>query len=372
MKREEKRKMLIEKIAKDSNINRIAELFLSQYALELSGVEEGQRISPNVPVGKDKFLDWMKKVIEQFFPSLLGILENERTLKDYATQVADAIAKSDTRVENPLKDYKVSTDPVYIKAFCTAQLSPAKPKVENPFPKMTEIFRYDTNNVLTHRSDPENPQSAQFEKFPSNSADNSEGYWNKSRPIKPFFEGMNDPEIKKVPKKVDKEKPYDVFKDNQELAETKNKKESKLSRLSKKAQMLYGPTSMSSRYCPDHPGIQLQRIEDGVGRCDLDGKIYDFSRGFTTEDGTKHNGGSVQNQNFLPPGTSIVKKKAQLADSQKTHGFLYQVLSYLPAESRERKILNYKFQNNISLEEAIQRIEESERLAAEQKVMEQK
>lgn len=352
----EQRKDLVAKVAKDSNVNRLAELFLSQYKYELEGLEEGGRIPSHVPVGRDKFVDWLKDVIKQFFPMLIGITENERTLKDYATQVADAVAKSNTEVQNPLRDYKVSDEPVFIKAFCR-QVKTA----ESPFGTVLEQFRYDQEGNYTGHDKPE--QNVKHETHP---------FWNK-RKIKPFLQ-KNEEIVKVDPKIVDVERPYDVFKDNESLIEPNVKKESKLTKLFKSASpQLFAPTTMPTRYCPDHPGVQLEVIADGVRRCPLDGKSYDFQRGFTTEDGVKHNGGSVANQNAIPPGTSLIyQKKAQLlgGEPQKVHAFLYQLISYLPAESRERRILNYKFQNNISLEEAIRQIEESERLAAEQKSQE--
>lgn len=54
--------------------------------------------------------------------------------------------------------------------------------------------------------------------------------------------------------------------------------------------------AMSSRYCPDHPGTSLIRLEDHVWQCSLDKKIYDFDAGFTTLNGNKVPGGGVEYQ----------------------------------------------------------------------------
>jgi len=54
--------------------------------------------------------------------------------------------------------------------------------------------------------------------------------------------------------------------------------------------------SLQTRYCPDHPGVSLQRISDHKGQCALDKKVYDFEAGFTLIDGTKVPGTSVQEQ----------------------------------------------------------------------------
>ncbi len=54
--------------------------------------------------------------------------------------------------------------------------------------------------------------------------------------------------------------------------------------------------SLSTRYCPDHPGAQFARIADGVYQCDLDKKIYNFKEGYTTIKGNKVPGGDVAEQ----------------------------------------------------------------------------
>jgi len=55
----------------------------------------------------------------------------------------------------------------------------------------------------------------------------------------------------------------------------------------------------STRYCPDHPGVPSYPVKDGVVKCSLDGKVYDFNEGFTTANGNKVPGTSVQNQTLL-------------------------------------------------------------------------
>ena len=54
---------------------------------------------------------------------------------------------------------------------------------------------------------------------------------------------------------------------------------------------------LSTRNCPDHPGVMLVRISDGLFYCPLNGKQYDFNSGYTTEKGNKVPGTSVKNQN---------------------------------------------------------------------------
>lgn len=56
--------------------------------------------------------------------------------------------------------------------------------------------------------------------------------------------------------------------------------------------------ALSTRYCPDHAGVPVERIADDVWQCSLDKKVYDHSAGFKTEDGKVVPGTSVANQTF--------------------------------------------------------------------------
>jgi len=55
-------------------------------------------------------------------------------------------------------------------------------------------------------------------------------------------------------------------------------------------------TSLSTRYCPDHPGAQVSRVADDTYQCVLDKKIYNWKEGFSTMKGNKVSGGDVTNQ----------------------------------------------------------------------------
>lgn len=431
-----KRRAELVRLAKDSNVNKLAELFLAKYRTDLEHLTDGDHVEDHVPVGKDKFVDWLKETIVQYFPNLSGLVENERSLKDYAVQVGDAVAKSDTGVQNPLKDYKISKDPVFIKA----QYTPAEPSVTAPYQAPMEHFYHADDH-----------SSSIIEKDYDTGVKN-QNLMNTMHPIKPF---LSKDKEKALHIKEKQQATYDVFKDNEDLISpaAPNNKEASLEsfKLTKKAFQFFGPTTMVARQCPDHPGQQLSRVADNVRQCPLDGKVYDYTRGFTTEDGTHFNGGSVQAQNSIPPGSVIVKLNKQASsdqethisaldiesgtfsgeeldanhhnrlgneykhlaekalrlqdkeaakkyyekakvhfalademgyesliagltktiktasDTPKTHAFLYQILQYLPAESRERQILNYKFQHNLTLEEAIVKFEEAEMLAAQQR-----
>ncbi len=53
---------------------------------------------------------------------------------------------------------------------------------------------------------------------------------------------------------------------------------------------------LSTRYSPDYPGVSLVRLEDGVYQDSLNGKVYDFNLGWTSEKGQVFTGGSVADQ----------------------------------------------------------------------------
>lgn len=61
---------------------------------------------------------------------------------------------------------------------------------------------------------------------------------------------------------------------------------------------LYAPPSVQTSNCPDHPHIRLGRVPgfDRVFVCPLDGKKYDFNRGFEKYDGEFVPGSSVEFQ----------------------------------------------------------------------------
>jgi hypothetical protein len=104
------------KQAKDLVPEKASKLFLSQYRSELEHLGEGDQVSPHVPIGKDRFVDWVKNVLQTFFPEVSGVVENSKALKEYAIQIADLIGKSNSDVLNPMKDYIVKKDPVFVRA----------------------------------------------------------------------------------------------------------------------------------------------------------------------------------------------------------------------------------------------------------------
>ena len=55
-------------------------------------------------------------------------------------------------------------------------------------------------------------------------------------------------------------------------------------------------TPLSTRYCPDHVGVQTARISQQAVQCPLDGRVYNYEAGYTDYDGQKVPGGSVAGQ----------------------------------------------------------------------------
>lgn len=55
-------------------------------------------------------------------------------------------------------------------------------------------------------------------------------------------------------------------------------------------------STLATRNSPDHPGVMMLRVSDGVYQDMLSKKVYDFNKGWIDEKGVKHSGGSVANQ----------------------------------------------------------------------------
>jgi hypothetical protein len=50
---------------------------------------------------------------------------------------------------------------------------------------------------------------------------------------------------------------------------------------------------LSSRYCPDHAGVQITRVGEHMWQCEMDKKVYNFETGYKLNDGTQVPGGDV-------------------------------------------------------------------------------
>ncbi len=53
---------------------------------------------------------------------------------------------------------------------------------------------------------------------------------------------------------------------------------------------------LNTRYCPDHPGVQIARVGEHMWQCELDKKSYNFETGFQLNNGKKVPGGDVAQQ----------------------------------------------------------------------------
>jgi hypothetical protein len=102
-----------------------------------------------------------------------------------------------------------------------------------------------------------------------------------------------DDEIDKLKKK------YKVNKDIYAISEADKKiKEEYIKEIKKNGPKEYRPleSSLSTRYSPNMPGVSLVRITDDVYQCPVTGEIFDYKSGFTTANGNKVPGSSVENQ----------------------------------------------------------------------------
>lgn len=83
----------------------------------------------------------------------------------------------------------------------------------------------------------------------------------------------------------------DLYKTNS-VADSEKKIEK--SKITKYFNILESP--LSTRYCPDHAGVQIARIGENLWQCELDKKSYDFQSGFELNNGNKVPGGDIAHQ----------------------------------------------------------------------------
>lgn len=82
------------------------------------------------------------------------------------------------------------------------------------------------------------------------------------------------------------------------------------SKMTKEYKILEAP--LSSRYCPDHPGVQIARIGEHVWQCEMDKKTYNYETGFDLINGNRVPGGDVaeQTQGLSVPTHAIFDDRA--------------------------------------------------------------
>jgi len=66
------------------------------------------------------------------------------------------------------------------------------------------------------------------------------------------------------------------------------------SQMTKEYKIMEAP--LSTRYCPDHPGVQIARVGEHMWQCELDKKSYNYETGFELNNGAKVPGGDVSQQ----------------------------------------------------------------------------
>lgn len=82
------------------------------------------------------------------------------------------------------------------------------------------------------------------------------------------------------------------------------------SKMTKEYKILEAP--LSTRYCPDHPGVQIARIGEHVWQCEMDKKTYNYETGFDLINGNRVPGGDVaeQTQGLSVPTHAIFDDRA--------------------------------------------------------------
>jgi len=73
---------------------------------------------------------------------------------------------------------------------------------------------------------------------------------------------------------------------------------------------------LQTRSCPDHSGTAMRRVSDRAYQCSLDGHIYNYEMGYTTEKGETVPGSSVENQipdwGAVNPGHTIFNTREDI------------------------------------------------------------
>lgn len=403
LRTEQRNKIL--KQAKTGFVDLAAKHFLYEFRKELEHLEADQIVPSHIPVGKDLFTKWIESLLEnnQSFVAMRGILENEKMLKEFAVQVAADIGESPTGVKNPMKGYEKKVDPTMVVAKKIAQKAETAGKGLYDTPQEHSRYCPDHPGSMLRRVKDNvyqcpisgdlslsEPWKEKFSYDGGHTVEFATGVqnqtldgWNYFHPVSPFLSPNKTKDMANINnvkgKEYDFEKLYGVSATPPPVSEYKkktNKKDAsiltKLFKASSKSYQLYAPTTMMTRQCPDHPGQQLQRLADNVRQCPLDNKVYDFEKGFETEDGEKHLGGSVVNQMAIPPGyrLSVEASLNKEATDASVHSFLYNyVLPFLPANAEyARRVLNYKFsQPGMSLDDALGEIRKADQLAEQAK-----
>lgn len=110
--------------------------------------------------------------------------------------------------------------------------------------------------------------------------------------------GANPSELEKIKEAQDSK--IEDIKKKYNLRNSDYKKIEEAKKVIKSSEYLkeYSATTypLSTRYCPDHAGVQVQRVGEATWQCSLDKKTYNYELGFTDMKGNKVPGGDVSNQ----------------------------------------------------------------------------
>lgn len=87
-----------------------------------------------------------------------------------------------------------------------------------------------------------------------------------------------------------------VYKDVKKSLDDQNKVADTAKQVDKMKQYRPLEASLSTRYCPEHPGFPVQFIGNNMSKCSVDGKVYNWVTGFDTMKGNKVPGGGVEYQ----------------------------------------------------------------------------
>jgi len=111
------------------------------------------------------------------------------------------------------------------------------------------------------------------------------------------FKAAQDAEIERLRQQYRDQALEDSYTKAKEQQDKDNGAEEAVKAIDKKVKQ-YRPleTSLSTRYSPDMPGVQLMRIGDNIYQCPISKKIFNYNAGFTTANGNKVPGSSVENQ----------------------------------------------------------------------------
>jgi hypothetical protein len=101
---------------------------------------------------------------------------------------------------------------------------------------------------------------------------------------------LEDNRIEELKKKYNQ--PREELKKTNKIGESESAIEK--SNMTKKYTILEAP--LSTRYCPDHAGVQIARIGEHMWQCEMDKKQYNFETGFDLNNGDRVPGGDVSQQ----------------------------------------------------------------------------